>query len=432
MWRFFATCKQNFRNFRQLKNNGLSFRDQQDFAYLSRNFPYPFYFGDERSWSIQLEIMKHLALLCICTILAGLKVQAQVTSSFMFEGVNRSYLTYVPASLPQGSSAPVVLVLHGFTQTASGIMAYSGFNAIAEAGGFIAVYPNGVNLTWNVGFTESGANDVGFLSALIDTLDIKYHINLDRVYACGMSNGGFMSYRLACELSDRIAAVASVAGGMTSMTFNTCHAERPVPVLEIHGTSDLIVNYNGASGIKSTPEVIEYWVGQNGCPEIAETYLLPDVINEGSRIERNRYSPCTQNSEVILMKVLDGGHTWPGSANSGIGNTNRDINASQEIWNFFNRFSLSGNPNATGEATNSFEINVFPNPASQYLSVSLPEALVLQDATLRLLDARGRLALQQPVSSTATTCYVGDLPAGIYIIEVWTKDGMAQKRVIVR
>ncbi|MFM9951324.1 MAG: T9SS type A sorting domain-containing protein [Saprospiraceae bacterium] len=376
--------------------------------------------------------MKQLTLLCCCTFILGYALHAQVSSSFMFEGVDRNYLTYVPATLPQGSPAPVVLVLHGFTQTAQGIMNYSGFNAIAETAGFIAVYPNGINLSWNVGFSSTGANDVGFLNALIDTLNIKYPVDLDRVYACGMSNGGFMSYRLACELSDRIAAIASVTGSMTTQTFNDCHPERPVPVMEIHGTSDLIVNYNGATGIKSIPDVIEYWVGQNGCPEFPEITLLPDVINEGSRVERSIYRPCAQYSEVVLLKVVDGGHTWPGSTNSGFGNTNRDINASQEIWNFFNRFSLSGSPNASGEADKLHDVRAFPNPASETLFVTLPQESVLQNATLRLFDSQGRVVLQQAVPDSVVELYVGDLPSGVYMVEVWTEAGIAMKRVVVQ
>jgi|APTNR8051073442_1049403.scaffolds.fasta_scaffold15968_2 polyhydroxybutyrate depolymerase len=375
--------------------------------------------------------MKQLNLVFAGMFLLGHALPAQVAGSFMFEGANRNYLTYIPATLPQGHPAPVVLILHGFTQTAQGIMNYSGFNTIAASEGFIAVYPNGVNLSWNVGFSASGANDVGFLSALIDTLKTKYPIDLNRVYACGMSNGGFMSYRLACELSDRIAAIASVTGSMTTETFENCHPERPVPVMEIHGTSDLIVNYNGATGIKAIPEVIEYWTTQNDCPELPQVTPLPDLVNEGSRVERSSYSPCAANSEVVLMKIIAGGHTWPGSSNSGFGNTNRDIIASQEIWDFFNRFSLSGSPNAVREAARLLDVRVFPNPASETLQVTLPEENTLQNATLRLFDSRGRVALQQTVSDTTTKLYIDALSPGLYVLEVWTEAGMAMKRVVV-
>ncbi|NUO03023.1 MAG: T9SS type A sorting domain-containing protein, partial [Saprospiraceae bacterium] len=268
-------------------------------------------------------------------------------------------------------------------------------------------------------------------ACLIDTLGTKYFIDTDRIYACGMSNGGFMSYRLACELSHRIAAVASVAGSMTTMTFSECQPQRPVPVMEIHGTSDLIVNYNGATGIKSISEVIERWTEQNNCPEIPEISLLPDLINEGSRVERQAYRPCAENSEVILLKVLDGGHTWPGSANSGIGNTNRDINANTEIWAFFNRFSLSGNPNPSREAHNKLDINVFPNPASSYLAVSLPEESKWRNGRLKLLHGCGQVVFQQEITNTKTELYLSDLPAGLYLLEVWTETGSATKRLVI-
>jgi len=356
---------------------------------------------------------------------------AQVSGSFYFEGLNRDYLTYVPASIASGTPAPLVFVLHGFTQTAQGVMQYSNFNEVAESEGFIVVYPNGVNLSWNVGFSSSGVNDVGFLNALIDTLDNKYPVNLDRVYACGMSNGGFMSYLLACELGHRITAIASVAGSMTSFNFNDCHPKRAVPVMEIHGTSDLIVNYNGATGIKSIAEVIAYWVAQNGCPSQPQVTMLPDLENEGSRIERMTYEPCANNGEVTLLKVINGGHTWPGSSDSGFGNTNRDIHASREIWNFFNQFNLSGIINATDEARQSIEIAAFPNPAAEILQVSLPQDLSLRNAALRLLDAQGRAVLQQALSTPTIQLSVSALPAGMYVLEVWTAEGIAHKKVLI-
>ncbi len=350
----------------------------------------------------------------------------------MFEGANRSYLIYAPASLPANTQVPVVLALHGFTQTAEHIMAYSGFNTIADNEGFIVVYPNGTNLSWNVGFTSNGANDVGFLSTLIDSLKVKYPVDLDRIYACGMSNGGFMSYQLACSLSNRIAAIASVSGSMTNTTFETCHPGRPMPVLEIHGTADLIVNYGGATGIRPVIEVIKYWAEQNHCPEIPQTQLLPDLMNEGSRVERSVYTPCAPNSEVMFMKILQGGHTWPGSTNSGIGNTNRDILASQEIWEFFRRFSLSGVSTGTKNSDASLSVRIFPNPASEFLQVELPKERLLHGATLRLFDSQGRPALQQAISGATTEIFVGALPAGLYFMEIHTKDGLARKRVVIQ
>jgi pimeloyl-ACP methyl ester carboxylesterase len=142
---------------------------------------------------------------------------AQTNGSFLFDGINRSYIVYVPQERSGSAPFPLMIVLHGFTQTGQTIMNYSDFNTYAELYGFVAVYPNGVGNSWNVGVGGgSTANDVGFLSALIDTLNQQIGIDLNRVYACGFSNGGFMSYRLACELSDRIAAIGNSGIGNTN------------------------------------------------------------------------------------------------------------------------------------------------------------------------------------------------------------------------
>ncbi len=422
MWHFFSTCPQISIEFRPNKTQAMLYL-LAGFSYLSPNFSQGYQY---------IIIMKHSCLLSLSILFLALPAKSQVSGSFTFDGVNRNYLAYVPTASSQNSPIPVVLVLHGFTQTAQGIMAYSGFNAVAESEGFIAVYPNGVNLTWNVGFSATGADDIGFLNALIDTLSHKYTVDPERIYACGMSNGGFMSYRLACELSGRIAAIASVAGSMTTETFNTCHPQRAVPVLEIHGTSDLIVNYNGATGIKSISEVIGYWTGQNNCPQFPETILLPDIANEGSRVERSVYRPCSDYSEVVLMKIINGGHTWPGSANSGFGNTNRDILASREIWEFFRRFTLSGTPNPTEETQEELLLKVFPNPASTNIRIVLErENPSGRQTTLRLLNYQGQTVLQQVVATSPVDLFVGNLPSGIYLLEILCSDGVAKKRLLI-
>ena len=167
---------------------------------------------------------------------------------------------YVPAAYQPGDSWPLVFVLHGFTQTSSAIMGVSGFNAIADTGEFIVAYPNGVGNAWNTNSGMTGgstADDIGFISALTDTLQALYNIDTTRVFSCGFSAGGYMSHRLACESSRCYAAVASVAGTMSVNAFNACVPSRDISVMQIHGTSDAIVSYNGsAQGGKSVNDVI--------------------------------------------------------------------------------------------------------------------------------------------------------------------------------
>ncbi|KAF0195712.1 MAG: hypothetical protein FD166_2885, partial [Bacteroidetes bacterium] len=199
---------------------------------------------------------KILLIIIICTFISG-DTNSQVTGNFVFDGITRSWIVYLPAGFNAEESLPLMIALHGYTQNGQEIMQFSDFNTIADTGRFVVVYPNGVDNAWNVGFSGgSTADDVGFLSALIDTLHQQYNIDYERVYATGLSNGGFMSYRLACELGNRIAAIAPVAGTMTDESLLACAPQRMMPVLHIHGTADLIVNYNGGFGIRSVEQVL--------------------------------------------------------------------------------------------------------------------------------------------------------------------------------
>jgi polyhydroxybutyrate depolymerase len=304
----------------------------------------------------------YIALLVFLT--TWLSVGGQTNGNFVFDGQNRTYIVYVPSAHSAETPAPLMIVLHGFTQTAQMIMQYSNFNSYAEEHGFIVVYPNGLGNSWNVGQAGgSSANDVGFISALIDTIDYHYHVDLRRVYASGFSNGGFMSYRLACELNNRIAAVGAVAGTMNASTANNCKPGRSIPIIHIHGTSDFVVSYNGGFGNFSVNQLLGFWTTNNNCPETPEIIELPDLVQEGSTVEKHIYAPCDDDTELVHLKVINGGHTWPGAVSiSGIGITNRDISASQEIWMFVSNFT---NPLvASTPQTETGKNIIFPNPSS--------------------------------------------------------------------
>ncbi|MFH1119144.1 MAG: T9SS type A sorting domain-containing protein [Bacteroidota bacterium] len=362
--------------------------------------------------------MKNLILtILICLVISG-DTQSQINGSFVFDGINRSWIVYLPENYNQGESLPLMLALHGLTQDGLEIMQFSDFNTIADTGNFVVAYPDGVDNSWNVGFAGgSTADDVGFLSALIDTLHQRYNIDLNRVYATGLSNGGFMSYRLACELGDRIAAIAPVAGTMTDGSYNSCTPQRQIPVLHIHGTADIVVNYNGGFGNKSVDQVLSFWNNYNNCPAIPLIEELPDLVAEGSTVERHTWAPCDESTEVMLLKVINGGHTWPGSVGvTGIGNTNRDIVASSEIWNFVKRFSLEVNTNVKVLKTG--KLKIYPNPANG-------EFLVVESASrnfgseLMIFSAEGKKVLSQPVpeGSERVLTNISGLKPGLYLIK---------------
>lgn len=353
------------------------------------------------------------------------------TINIQHDGKQRSFLLHSPCGSYDctGKKIPLVFAFHGLTESGSAIRNYSQFNAIADTAGFAVIYANGLNNNWNVGFTGSiagGEDDLGFANAMIDymianasdcTNNICGEIDTMRIYSCGMSNGGFFSYLLACRLSHRIAAIASVTGSMTPATFDTCAPVRPVPVFQLHGTTDPIVPYNGGGqgNSKSVDDILAYWVGQNTCNTTPAVTALPDVsTNDGCTVESITYNGCSNGTEVWHYKILNGGHTWPDMLNPYpeiiVGKTNRDINASKEIWRFFSRHRLDG-PVSIGETPLAEKVVLYPNPASEQLMAEAPIGTQLQ-----IVDMQGRVLLQQTTAQEKQSITVQSLSSGMYTV----------------
>lgn len=288
--------------------------------------------------------MKYLSSLLLLLFVA-VHSKAQINGAFTHNGSTRTFITYIPSTYNPSTPVPLVLVLHGLTMSASSIMSVTGFNNIAQNNNFIAVYPDGLNNDWNFGGTgASSTDDVGFLNALIDSISTHYTINTNRIYSCGFSAGGFMSYRMACESGRCFAAIASVSGTMGTSIYNTCSPTHLCSVMQIHGTSDFIVPYAGALNNESVDNVIQKWLGTNNCTMSAAISNLPDNnLSDLSTVTSYQYFPCNSNTEVLLYKVSGGGHQWPGTSSilGGLGTINMDINASDEIWNFFSRHTCA-------------------------------------------------------------------------------------------
>jgi polyhydroxybutyrate depolymerase len=266
-----------------------------------------------------------------------------------FQGQTRSYRLHVPPGYDPGKPTPLVLALHPFALNAASMVQFCGLNAKADQEGFLVVYPEGTGSLphWNAGDMKAQtADDVGFLAAVLDEVESLATVDSLRVFATGMSNGAMMCYRLASELSDRIAAIAPVGG---TMAIAECRNRRPVPVLQIHGTRDRLVPFEGPGEkppagmtFRSVPDSIRAWVVANGCPETPEITQLPDLANDGMTVRRERYAPGREGSEVVLYRVEGGGHTWPGRQAIGglLGKSTRDIDANDLIWAFFQRHPL--------------------------------------------------------------------------------------------
>jgi polyhydroxybutyrate depolymerase len=279
------------------------------------------------------------------------------TQSLSFAGRERTYLVHSP---PAAGTAPrpLVIILHGGGGTGAGMQSLTrgGMNALADKEGFVVVYPDGVEKQWNDGRQIAQAramreniDDVGFLAALIDRLAEATDIDRRRVYATGISNGGMMSQRLACELSDQIAAIGVIASSMSENLFATCQPAQPVSVLLIPGTDDPLVPYQGGEirlgNIKrgksvSISETVAFWTRHNNCPVSPVTARQPDADpQDGTRVRKETYAPCRTGSAVILYAIEGGGHTWPNGLQylpeQVVGRTSRDLDANTILWEFF-------------------------------------------------------------------------------------------------
>ncbi|WP_190242570.1 extracellular catalytic domain type 1 short-chain-length polyhydroxyalkanoate depolymerase [Hymenobacter lapidiphilus] len=345
-------------------------------------------------------MMRQLLLLTslLLTFAPSARAQQTITGSIRFGGLVRDYRLYVPKAYDGTRPVPLLLNLHGFGSNASEQEQYGDFRAIADTANFLVVHPNGtVGATgqrfWNtfLPYAAGGPDDVGFLGALIDSLSAKYRVNQQRLYSTGMSNGGFMSYELACRLNSRIAAIASVTGSMIASHLDACTPVRAVPVLEIHGTADATVPYQGNGNFVPIPDLVAAWAQRNGCNPTPVITQVPNInTTDGSTAERQVFSGGRNGSVVEHYRIIGGGHTWPG-APVNIGVTNRDIDASKVVWQFLRRYQLGGLITATSAATrpNSAELLLAPNPARNQVSIRSTLG-PLESGRVRVADAAGR------------------------------------------
>ena len=364
-------------------------------------------------------MIKKIAL--VLFLFANFKSNAQISSSISFGGQSRSFIVYAPASYIPGNPVPLVFVLHGLTQTGQAIMNVSNFNSVADTANFILVYPDGISNAWNINANLPGAStadDIGFIEALIDTISANYTIDQNRIYSCGFSAGGFMSHMLACKSSRCFAAIASVAGTMTDSVYNSCAPIFNLPVLQIHGTSDNIVNFNGSLGNKSATDVVDYWKNFNGCNAAPIITSLPNTsLLDFSTVQLLDYSPCSNNDLVQMLKVNGGGHQWPGTSSllGGLGTINMDINASAEIWKFFRTNACNSSPQGIpSNSPNNFQLESTQGN-NYYLKGSTPIALI------DIYNTNGQLVFSSKVN-LPYEINIDKFTSGMYLLKVFSNN----------
>ncbi|MBX9688806.1 MAG: hypothetical protein K2X27_19010 [Candidatus Obscuribacterales bacterium] len=279
---------------------------------------------------------------------------------------SRRYLVHLPQTYKQGKELPVLLVFHGLGMNGSSVRALSAMDLTAERNSFITVYPDALGHRWNDGVQQAaGSDDVAFISNMLDDMAGKFKYDKRRIYACGISNGGFFVQRLACELSQRIAAIGVIAASAADAVCARCNTRRGIPAVFFLGTDDPLIPREGenkelgklgdalglselgiknlnttvakAGGVMSADEAVEFWARNNGCSAHPRIEAVPDRDpRDGCRVKRETYSG---GSELIVYTIEGGGHSWPGGmgfvAQDLIGKTCNDINASEILWQFF-------------------------------------------------------------------------------------------------
>jgi len=253
---------------------------------------------------------------------------------------DRRYHVVVPDSYDPATPTPVLFGFHGRGQDAHEFSLESRLTSFGQEHGIILVYPESVFESgyWALNDGMDRLDDLAFVDYLLDDLSATYNVDPDRIYATGLSNGGFFVQRLACERADRFAAVASVAATIDVDAMAACAPSRPIPVMLFNGTADRNVFWNGSdTGYTSVPELFDHWMQLDGCTEGPNWTDLPDTEDDHTTTRRATATGCDGGVEVVLMSIEGGGHTWPGGAPFliGMGVTALDFSANQVMWDFF-------------------------------------------------------------------------------------------------
>lgn len=295
-----------------------------------------------------------LALIIIAIVALGglFLIHNRTNGTLTSSGETRRYLLYVPPSYDPATPTPLVLSFHGFAEWPAHQRDLSEWNELADREGFIVVYPagTGLPLRWRThGRAVEGEDpfvDVVFIADLIDELSQAYTLDPTRIYANGLSNGGGMTHMLACTLSDRIAAIGTVAGAYT-LPWSECEPDRPVPVIAFHGDDDPIVPYEGgpSDGFDVPfPDVTTWarsWADHNGCRE------SPVELPPAGEVTGVHYTECNGDADVIFHTIHGGGHSWPGGDPLPafiVGHTTDDIDATETMWDFFVEHPMGSQP----------------------------------------------------------------------------------------
>ena len=316
--------------------------------------------------------MKRYILILLSIFFTGQFLVAQINFLTRWQNRTRNAIVYLPRNFSPTENLPLVINMHGFLTTSQFQFDYTQFHKTADSARCIVIYPDGVDLRWNSGtffFVSSTVDDVGFLGDWMDRAAVLYNADLKKVYSMGYSAGGFMSYKLACDATNRVAAIAPDVASMVNENLNSCVPARPINIAAFNGLSDPITPYTGIPGnFPGIDSIKHFWQIKNNCEVVPLIDTLPDLRVDGTKVVRYTYQNCGQQVQQVFYKVINGGHVWPGASNiffDVLGKTTLDISMNNEAWNFFKtkeipqavRCDAPQNLRATFVAADSFQLS---------------------------------------------------------------------------
>jgi len=367
-----------------------------------------------------------LSLLFFSAFLNVSYAQTYLSQTLEYDGETREYQIYIPSIYDGTTAVPLIFSFHGGGGYIEENIAINDLSTLADTANFIAVYPQALpdpnddgNPLW-IHKDPTTVDDVFFIDALIDAIADSYQIDQNKIYACGYSHGGEFTLSLACRLNDRIAAIGVVARTMQTYTYNNCAPTHPTGVMTILGTADWISDYNGIwwQGVQyyvSAVEMHEFWATQNNCNTTASITEVPNSNpSDGSTVERHTWFTSDGCAYVEELKVIGGGHDWPGTFG------NMDINATEEIWQFVSRYSLDGLITCNSTSINEhnspqLSYTAYPNPVNKELTI---ETTSPDDQVFNLYSSIGQLILTGTLSTDTNSIDVSSLPSGTYFLTV--------------
>jgi len=285
-----------------------------------------------------------------------------VNGTLTFQNQERVFTLHIPSSYNGSTATPLVLFLHGGGGNSQSAQNFTNFNTISDQEGFLVAYPQGGftagpnSFVWadgrGLGADTQGIDDVGFINALVDQLIQDYNVNPAKVYLCGFSNGSFLTQKIAFENNTRFAAMGTLGGTMHQGFFDTGNPGRAIPMMYVFGTADPLVPYNGGfvsnnpdfERVVGVEQAVDFWVANNQSQTVVPPVEVANFNNaDSSTVTVFEYTNgLCNNAAVKFYRINGGGHTWPGVAiqSQDLGRTNLDIQASRELWQFFNLFEL--------------------------------------------------------------------------------------------